>query len=413
MRTSTGAALALLLVSGCGGISVQPSDGTPSDSATGGRADAPSRPSKSQTERRLALGENHSCQVGGDAQLSCWGQNDQGQLGVGTSAHGKQGDERRVPTPVPSFGSVLRASASRHHTCAVTAEHQLACWGFNGEGELGMGSATGLEEDSADLSPRLVPNIHDALDVAAGKGFTCVRHAVGHASCWGTNSAGQLGAGFSSLDDSYQPETVLGISHVTGLGAGDGYACALDDGKVLCWGVGDELGTGVDVEVSTEPLAVLGLGTTRSLRSGAIDACAVGSDGRARCWGQAGSGQLGFLPDQDWQISLVPIQIQLDQIDDVAVGLGHICALRTDGSVWCWGANEYGQLGRGGVGAPDPVPAPIHLPGAALEIASGGFHSCARLADGRTFCWGANGRGQIGNGADSAQEATPVAIAEP
>ena len=422
MRTTTRDALLPLLllafVAGCGGNTLRSSDdGMPSD-ATGGaggsaeRGEQPSRPIEVR-ERRLALGDSHSCLTRGDARLLCWGDNYQGQLGVGTAGHGKQGDERRVPTLVPSFGAVLRASASRHHTCAVTAEHQLACWGFNGEGELGMGHASGLEEDSADTSPRLVPKLDDVMDVAAGKGFTCVLHAEGSVSCWGTNYAGQLGAGFASLEDSHQPETVLGITDATAINAGDGHACALESGKVLCWGIGDELGTGVDLECSTEPIGVLGLGPTRSIRAGAIDSCALGPSGTARCWGQAGSGQLGFDPGQDWQMSLLPIAAPLDQIDDVAVGLGHICALRLDGSVWCWGANQSGQLGRGDVSKPDSKPLKVSLPGAALEVAAGGYHSCARLADSRTFCWGSNASGQIGNGAESEQETKPVEIAAP
>lgn len=393
---------------GCGGRASEDS-GPPATPTTV----APS-PDRAPTElhpapqRSLIFGSQHSCRVDAEHALWCWGENYQGQLGVGTAGHGKLGDERTRPTRVPGLTNVVRGDASAHHTCVVTDDHRVQCFGFNGEGELGQGAATGLEQDPADYSPRVVQGFDDVVDVGTGNGFTCVLAKSGKTHCWGTNSAGQLGAGFSSLTDSLQPELVLGVE-AKALVAGWDHTCAVQSsGKLVCWGTGDELGAGVAVESSALPLDVK-LGAVRFAASGVNHVCAVTEDGALWCWGWGADGQLGVDTEPDTTLT-TPVMLPLTGVTQLALGFQHSCALDAAGAVRCFGQNSRGQLGVGAQLQKSAKALPVSLPEPALELAAGWDHTCALGVSGRLYCWGANDRGQLGIGTMSEGEAIPLEV---
>ncbi|GMV14316.1 MAG: hypothetical protein HS104_19300 [Polyangiaceae bacterium] len=393
---------------GCGGNTVAERPEPPEPGGVVPPADPTHASAPAAETRALALGSRHSCRIDAEARLWCWGDNWQGQLGTGTAGHGKQSDERTTPTLVSGLAEVARADASAHHTCAVTRDARLHCWGFNGEGELGQGKVTGLEEDPADLLPRSVSGLEPVREVAAGNGFSCALLESGSARCWGTNYAGQLGAGFASLEDSPSPLDVVGLS-AESLFAGWDYTCALRaSGTLACWGAGEQLGTGAALEKATSPVNV-SLNDVTYAAAGVNHACALTSDGKLWCWGRGSDGQLGVATASE-EVLLAPVLVPVSGVKALALGFAHSCALDAAGSVSCWGRNDWGQLGVGALVDKTTAPLGVALPERIVELAAGWDHSCALGESGALYCWGANDRGQLGQGTLGGSIALPAEV---
>jgi alpha-tubulin suppressor-like RCC1 family protein len=192
-----------------------------------------------------------TCAPAGDG-VFCWGDGKLGQLGNGATASS--------PSPVRVqglSGRALDVSVGEGHACARQVDNQVACWGFNANGQLGIGTTSNSSRAV------LVPGLGDALSVSAaggfGHGFTCALRTGGGVQCWGANDVGQLGNGLGV--DSPQPTDVAGIDQAVAITAGGGHACAiLATGGIRCWGYGGwgELGNGQTKEVNPLPMAVLG-----------------------------------------------------------------------------------------------------------------------------------------------------------
>ncbi|MBK8998449.1 MAG: hypothetical protein IPM35_22240 [Myxococcales bacterium] len=397
-----------LLTWGCGGNTVAERPAPPVPGGLVPPADPTHASAPAAETRALALGSRHSCRIDAESRLWCWGDNWQGQLGTGTAGHGKQSDERTTPTLVSELAEVVRADASAHHTCAVTRDARVHCWGFNGEGELGQGKVTGLEEDPADLLPRSVSGLEPVREVAAGNGFSCALLESGSARCWGTNHAGQLGAGFASLEDSPSPLAVVDLS-AESLFAGWDYTCALRASDTLaCWGAGEQLGTGAALEKATSPVNV-SLNDVTYAAAGVNHACALTSDGKLWCWGRGSDGQLGVAADGD-EVLLAPVLVPISGVRSLALGFAHSCALDAAGRVSCWGRNDSGQLGVGALVDKTTAPLGVALPERIVELAAGWDHSCALGESGALYCWGANDRGQLGQGTLGGSVALPAEV---
>jgi alpha-tubulin suppressor-like RCC1 family protein len=182
-------------------------------------------------------------------------------------------------------------------------------------------------------------------------------------------------------------------------------------GAVNCWGENDagELGNGT-MQTSPSAVAVTGITDATALSAGGYHTCARRTDGTLWCWGSNSDGQLGNATATT--MSLTPVQVMGDLAagaDDVAAGWNHTCALRA-GAVWCWGANESGQLGNGAT-TTQPTMAPTPVPGLtdAIAISAAYSHTCALSRSRGVLCWGANGEGQLGDGTTTDRpQPTPV-----
>lgn len=162
--------------------------------------------------------------------------------------------------------------------------------------------------------------------------------------------------------------------------------------------------------------------------SSAGHACAAMSDGTARCWGLNDNGQLGVAPGDSsdrcrvrgpGETGTLPCEKRpravtgLADVRQVATGNGTTCALRGDGSVWCWGLNDSGELGKGTASlTPSPTPARVNLP-PARQVALGAFHACALLMDGTVRCWGSNRFAQLGLAVASSPARCNAGLDEP
>ncbi|NOY94464.1 MAG: hypothetical protein GXP55_25080 [Deltaproteobacteria bacterium] len=265
----------------------------------------------------------------------------------------------------------------------------------------------------------------DAIDVAAGAGFTCALRASGRVACWGRNDHGQLGDGTRANHSTLAevPGIVDAIElDVDGSGrAGLGHSCALRaTGGVLCWGLGDhgQLGDGTTTD-SLSPIAVPGLTDAVHIAVGFGHTCAIHLDGSISCWGRNDYGQLG---DGTTVERLTPVTvIGIDDAVEIGAGGGNLtryltCARRASGHVACWGSNINGQLGDGTThdtcpGGTDCSALPVTVAGlsGATSLTVGAGHACVISAAGPTLCWGRNLEQQLGNGS-SANSSTPVAV---
>ena len=364
------------------------------------------------------------------------------------------------PAGLDSSGLPFLATGARH-TCAVSPQGAVWCWGNNVSGQLGR-SAPGvaLPDGRVDLGTN-----RRAIGVFAGTDHTCVILEDGGVKCWGFNSTGQLGVGdtvnrgdgVAAMGEGL-PVVDLGAGRraVAIAAAGSATCALLDGGRVKCWGDGYQgaLGYG-DIQTRGAMPGTMGdalpevdLGS----RDGApliaeqivaIDYhsfCAIIADtgpneSRLKCWGSNDYCELG-IGTKEGGLANDPATTGngLPWVDlgktaagatrkavAAAGGFQFICVLGDDGAVACWGDNFAGQLGIGAASSPRscvpeetggaelvPLRAPAVALGARGLSSGGGAHVCARLASGQVTCWGENDLGQLGTG-DTVPLMTPSA----
>ena len=334
-------------------------------------------------------GRYHTCAITPNRTVQCWGRNSDGQLGDGTQL------PRPRPINVTGLAGVAAVALGAEHTCALLQSGGIKCWGSNGAGQLGDGSTT------EHLTPTDVIGLGGtAIALVAGDSYTCALMQPGSVKCWGANNAGQLGDG-ATTPASF-PVSVAGLnSGVVALTAGAEHSCVLlQSGSVKCWGanLSGQLGDGSTANRPT-PVDVTGLPSSVSaIDAGGAHSCAVLTDGSLRCWGANNNGQLGD-GNRVGQLQPVAVTGLPGAVIRVEAGIAHTCALVSPGRVVCWGSNEYSQLGDGAT-ALRPTPTAVSgLAAHVLSLQAGGYHNCVLVTDNRPLCWGRDSDGQLGAGA--------------
>ncbi len=272
----------------------------------------------------VAAGYVHTCAVVSDGTARCWGMNDKGQLGNGTTTSSFQ------PVVVAGLTNVVQISAGAQHSCALLVDGSVRCWGYNLQGQLGNGSTA----DSGIPTPVLSQSKFTAL--VAGNIHTCaiVADPAHDVVCWGDNMYGQLGAGQKGARGSQQPIPIVGVSNVRSLAAGDTHTCAvLLDSSALCWGDGPA--------PSPAYTLILPLGVV-SLASRVRNGCVIMSDGSAACWGYDDVGQLGNGTRMNSSTTSPVVVTGLSEVTAIATGSSHSCAATRSRSLYCWGSNASG-----------------------------------------------------------------------
>lgn len=391
----------------------------------------------------LSAGAEHSCGVTTSHALYCWGLNSSSQLGDGTTT------ARTTPVPIGNTSDWATVDAGGVSTCAVKMSGERWCWGANGSGQLGDGltSKSGV--------PKLADSEHDWgsvvaseegfgcgfrtdgrlfcwgdgsmgqtgqpakvalttapvqvgvepswLDVALGLRFACGVKASGELVCWGATSRGATGSGFVS--DRLQPWLVGDASDWTSVSVHTDSACGLRGTKLYCWGreTNGLLGDGM-ANSSATPAAIDVDVDYQAVSVGKNFACGVTIDGDVRCWGSDGGGQLGNgsgVTNQATPGLVASTAGNSSKWTSVAAGELVACGLRADKTLWCWGTDNYGQVGNGdGIAVAQHTPVQVAPSETAdwATVSSSGDAVCAIRTGGKIWCWGRNNFGQQGDG---------------
>jgi alpha-tubulin suppressor-like RCC1 family protein len=380
------------------------------------------------TVEELVLSDQHTCVRKGDGSLWCWGANSHGELGTG-----KAGASSPSPVKTLTIGaSFTTAGAGQDHTCALEANGSLWCWGYAPFGPLG--GPSGNDACSCEPAPAQVGTLgYEVAGIGIGGGGGCAIKNDRSLWCWGSNRDGELGIGSTAETAGTAEVMALGKTTMEVV-VGSSHACALKkDGTVWCWGSNNQcqLGDGTTqapycggVNCSTLPRQVTALGTaTTHLEASGNTTCALRKDGTLWCWGSNGGGQLGIgvAPPYGGPTPCgAPAAVATlgNTVTGVALGAVHACAVKMDGSLYCWGLADQGRLGTGtagrencGLASPcESSPVQVTALGkTVMQVEAGGAHTCARTADG-VFCWGENTSGQVGDGTMATPKPTPTAV---
>lgn len=263
--------------------------------------------------------------------------------------------------------------------------------------------------------------------VEAGEGLSCALETDGSVWCWGTGPVGD-----GTTETRLVPVRVTGLSDVAQISVGRFHACALrSDGTIWCWGKNrfGQLGEGT-TDDEAEPVQVMAIPIASGVVTTGNYSCAHFPDGKVDCWGRSYIGTAQYI-----------------QADQISIGDDHLCSRKSDGTIWCIGSNENGELGTGETSGSDIIgvqsqltdavdlavtqfrttivrqdqtvwwtgwsavdgthPDPVQIDGliAPVDVQSGQQHDCARDQDGSLWCWGNNEIGQLGNGTTEASAA--------
>ncbi|HOM01900.1 MAG TPA: hypothetical protein PLH43_03625 [Acetivibrio sp.] len=281
----------------------------------------------------VAAGERHYLALKSDGTVWAWGNNNNGQLGDGTSS------SKTNPVQVKDLYDVKSIAAGGLHSLALKKDGTVWSWGYNSDGQLGNGTTKNSE------IPVQVQGLSDVIYIEAGSNYSLAIKSDGTVWAWGDNWSGQLGDG--SKEDKIFPVQIEGLSDVRFVAAGSNYSFAIkNDGTVWAWGSNSygQLGDGTNIS-KTEPIMVQGLKDISSIDAGGAHSIAITSVGTVLAWGLNDNGQLG---DGTTTNRNTPVLI-MDTRDTTVVSAGsrHSLALEEDGDILAWGYNGYGQLGNG------------------------------------------------------------------
>lgn len=302
----------------------------------------------------FSAGALHACGIAG-GQTWCWGRNTSGELGNG-ERDDEPLDPLAPPPPRHSTPSLVlgdhtfaQLSAGGNHTCALTASRQAYCWGGNEHGQLGDGTT------EPRFSPVAVAGGHTFAQLSAGSRYTCGVTTAGAGYCWGTNERGELGDGGPTQRET--PTAVSGGLVFDHISAGSHSCGLTTDGVVHCWGSENnygELGDGTNTpRAALAPVSSGGLlfkqvrvNTDAFVYPPSSHACAITTADATYCWGRNSHGQLADPPSAGSE-RRVPTGVPGLSIDRLTLGGEQTCAISEEDGLYCWGLNSAGQVGDG------------------------------------------------------------------
>ena len=390
----------------------------------------------------------------------CWGMGTYGNLGEGTSTDNvgepsasvmvidsSDGvttlgfvDDSQYHATGPNDVKKIVSSVNNMHSCALSYEGHVKCWGYNGYGQLGIGNNSNIGDNINEMGDNqaFVPlgTNRTAIDIAVGGLHSCAILDNYSVKCWGYNGYGQLGIGNSTIIGN-QANDMWGDRHTTvdlgvnvtavDITAGMYHTCVITNlGEVKCWGynVYGQLGIGSTVAIGDaagemgDNLASVDLGYGRTaikIESNEHSTCAILDSGLVKCWGYNGNGQLGIgnsnnIGDNSGEmgnnLAISDLGVNITALE-IEAGRNHYCVIINNGSVKCWGYNGYGQLGMGntttlgdnaGEMGDKLEIVNLGVGRTAISLTLGDLHACVILDNEDLKCWGYNGNGQLGIG---------------
>ena len=380
---------------------------------------APPPVSSKAAPPRLATGDSHVCNVGADGKVYCWGDNDYGQLGDGTT------DSRGLPVEAKGLSDVVAVAAGGLNTCALDRDHRVWCWG-------------GIH-NPVRSTPAKLEGLDKVRSLSVGDYHACAALENGKVWCWGQNYSGQRGS-TEQFPKEDVPSEVSGVSDIVEVATGHSVSCALQsNGSVWCWGKNGD-------RSSSTPVRVEGLPPVRAIRLTWEQACALDKSDKIHCWGQSTVGHdyknpaptevPGLADVADFDVGAFDLCAAFRSGDvscmstgggsrstklsgysgylvpkarEVSGGNGFMCVRGEDGSVRCHGNNGSGQLGIGERGD-TRIPSTVSSTDDAIDVVPAWAGGCALYRDQRVQCWGAGHR--LGENEIGASSPEPVAIAK-
>jgi prepilin-type N-terminal cleavage/methylation domain-containing protein len=357
----------------------------------------------------LAVGGYHACAVSTLNNIYCWGYNSNGSLSNGTFNQSGI-PTTALKGEIPSDAVIESIYSGWYVTCVITDNTETYCWGENINQTLGNNTMTNsntpvkitnlvIPDDTKILSVEIAVSSACAITTKNGSIY-----------CWGDNMSGELGLGITNNRNSptltHDGEIPNGVSVIKSV-TSNFFGCLLaSNEKAYCWGhtpVGLDANTPIEIEHGSTPSNV----TFKDISAGWSDLCLIGSDEWLYCLGSNNHGSVGNGSSTAVN-SLVPISRgaipEGVTIKKVSSGGYHNCVLGSDKKVYCWGHNTYGSLGNGNTTA-SSVPVEV-LQGAIpdgitieylADMSSGGYHNCVIGSNNSTYCWGRNNYGQLGD----------------
>lgn len=349
----------------------------------------------------IAAGGRHNVALTADGKVWTWGYNGDGELGIGSYANS-------YTTAVsPTLPKPARAiAAGEDFSLALLADGTVYAWGGNYNLEIAQPASVGSSN-----VPLQIAGLSNVRAIAGGGWHGMALLADGTVKTWGNNSSGELGNGtVGGMSSSVV--TVSGLSRTLAIAAEFFSSSALRaDGSVWVWGENThgELG---DPTLSTStpvptPRRVPSLSGVSAIAGGAHSIAAIKATGSVKSFGSNANGELGLgqtstqLASSNIPLAIVPLApAVLPPFKAVSSSSSmHRLALASDGSVWAWGSNQYGELGNTGPDSPNPVK--VNGISDIIAVYAGDYDSMALRADGTLWAWGSNVVGNLGNGTTS------------
>jgi alpha-tubulin suppressor-like RCC1 family protein len=360
----------------------------------------------------------HACGVTTAGRIYCWGSRVLGQTGDGQTTMTPQPQATEVSNSFFNSGEYFtQVSTGTAHTCSLSNQGRIFCWGSNLSGELGVGIV--FTGSSVPLSLEIGSlNNKDKrfVKVYAGNYMSCAISGAGNTFCWGSDANGMLGDGGSDTDTKEPILAVQGASFhqnevFKSLSLGNGHVCGITaSGRGFCWGEGSggRLGDGnnsqssLPVLLNTDFFQDVSSGTDRpkEIASAEASSCFLSSRGDVFCWGEEGHDELGNGSEESADI---PDWVNTSSIDTyerfttLALGKSSACSISSLGRSLCWGDNSTGQTGISSVTGYPEVIGSLSGDDNFIQIAVGPSHACGIKSDGKAYCWGDNSTGQRGS----------------
>ncbi|MFM6930498.1 MAG: RCC1 domain-containing protein [Bdellovibrio sp.] len=418
-----------------------------------------------QAYSEIATGFRHTCGITNTNVLKCWGDNSKGELGDGTTTNSTT--PKVITVAGVTFAKVAAGgyNGGGYHTCAISTDGDLYCWGSNSKGELGDNTTT----DNA--TPGLIDSGTKYALVKLGGYSTCGITTTGVLKCWGSNASGLLGDG-TLVATRLVPTTIDAGQNYLDVAISDVSTCGVtSSNKMKCWGdntyynlgnwtkTGSRLPIAIDSNenyssvfvnggaLNAAPSSACGVTTTGGLKCwgnnngqmvfenssrfnsirqisqsltfskfsvGEFSMCGITPSNSLYCWGANNTGQVGDRTqiNRDYAVLIDPntkySMVDVGSSSNSSTDTGYACAITTTNELKCWGLNDNSKLGDGTT-TTKMKPKVIDYGVQYSTVSVGSIHTCAVTTDGILKCWGANAKGQLGIGSTTAKS-TPTVV---
>lgn len=376
----------------------------------------------------ISFGHDDGCFLKKDHTVWCAGRNSSGETGGGTTSNTLALSAVQVVDGTGPITDATEIGNGYGFGCAVRTGGAVYCWGRGDNGDLGTNNTNDsnvAERVRMAMGSGSAP-LAGIAEVEGSASTTCAVDTTGLVYCWGFGGNGALGDGTTVTSRAIAAPVLAGSASFSGasdLKGGDGHFCVSKGTEIWCWGASynGQLNDGMN-NLAAEPIK---LADSTAVGLGNYHSCWVNADTTISCVGANYHGTMGNGSGNDLQGSdqktpgpvLTEAGTPFMGAAEVAAGGAMTCARTTDGHVWCWGDNKYGQVGGG---SPTPFPAPVldAATGKALEHADRLIakyaHACAHTTDEGWKCWGRGSQGELGDGKQRSRgAATPLGVSCP